>query len=249
MSGTRSRIRKAPATDRRNGGGTLVLVTHGIEGAPGSAAAHAAAIAALGRFEQVRVGCIKGRPGLAEALLDAPHPVCIVPLLMAEGFIHDLMRCRLADLPGCDAWRLASPIGCHPGLTEAIQEKAIAACRRQGWATDRTALLLIGHGTPRHHGSADATRDQARRLAGAGFAAVAAAFLEEPPLPAQAVAALPGEHVVAVGLFLDNGPHGDEDVRDALAPVGRPVACTGAIGADPALVPLILDQAAAVSPR
>jgi sirohydrochlorin ferrochelatase len=113
----------------------------------------------------------------------------------------------------------------------------------------RTALLLIGHGTPRHRGSADATRDQARRLAGSGFAAVAAAFLEEPPLPACAIAALPGEQAVAVGLFLDNGPHGDEDVRDALAPVGRPVACTGAIGADPALVPLILDQAAAVSPR
>jgi hypothetical protein len=144
MSGTRSRIRKAPATDRRNGGGTLVLVTHGIEGAPGSAAAHAAAIAALGRFEQVRVGCLKGRPGLAEALSGAPNPVCIVPLLMAEGFIHDLMRRRLAELPGCGAWRLAAPVGCHPGLTEAILAKAMAACWRQGWAMSCRSACNFG---------------------------------------------------------------------------------------------------------
>jgi sirohydrochlorin cobaltochelatase len=230
-------------------GGTLVLVTHGIDGAPGSAAAHAAAIGACGRYEQVRVGCIKGRPGLAEALDGAPPPVRIVPLLMAEGFIHDLMQRRLAELPGWGTWQMAAPIGCHPGLTEAILAKAVAACRRQGWAVDRTALLLIGHGTPRHRASADATHDQARRLAGAGFAATAAAFLEEPPLPADAIAPLPGEHVVAVGLFLDNGPHGDADVHDALAPVNRPVAYTGAIGADPVLVPLILDQAAALTLR
>jgi sirohydrochlorin cobaltochelatase len=227
--------------------GTLVLITHGIEGRPGSAAVHAAVIGARGRYGQVRVGCLKGRPGLAEALDGARHPVCIVPLLMAEGFIHDLMRRQLAELPGSDAWRLAAPVGCHPGLTEAILVKATSACRRQDWAASRTSLLLIGHGTPRHHGSAAATRDQALRLGGTGFAAVAAAFLEEPPLPAQAVAALPGEHVVAVGLFLDNGPHGDEDVRAALAPVGRPLAYTGAIGADPSLVPLILDQAAAAA--
>jgi sirohydrochlorin ferrochelatase len=224
--------------------GTLVLVTHGIEGRPGSAAAHAAAIGARGRYGQVRVGCLKGRPGLAEALAGARHPVCIVPLLMAEGFIHDLMRQRLAELPGSDAWRLAAPVGCHPGLPEAILAKATAGCRRRGWAMSRTALLLIGHGAPRHRGSADATRDQARRLAGAGFAAVEAAFLEEPPLPAAAIAALPAEHVVVVGLFLDNGPHGDADVRDALVPVDRAVAYTGAIGADPVLVPLILEQAA-----
>jgi sirohydrochlorin cobaltochelatase len=241
------RAPKAPATDAHITGGTLVLVTHGVEGTPGSAADHAAAIAALGRFEQVRVGCIKGRPGLAEALSGAPGPVRVVPLLMAEGFIHDLMRRRLAELPGHGAWRLAAPVGCHPGLPAAILAKATAACREQGWARDRTALLLIGHGTPRHRGSADATRDLARRLAGTGFAAVEAAFLEEPPLPASAIAALPGGHVVAVGLFLDNGPHGDDDVREALAPVGRPLVYIGAIGAGPVLVPLILDQAAAAA--
>lgn len=219
-------------------------MTHGIDGEPGSAAGHAEAIRRLGRFDEVRVGCIKGSPDLAAALGGAPLPVCIVPLLMAEGFIHDLMLRRLAELPGVR--RIAAPVGCHPGLTGLISRKAEAACREQGWAMRRTALLLIGHGTPRHRGSAEATRAEALRLAAAGrFAATAAAFLEEPPLPAEAVAGLPGEQVVAVGLFLDNGPHGDGDVREALAPVGRLVRYTGAIGADPAFTPLILDQAEA----
>jgi sirohydrochlorin ferrochelatase len=204
------------------------------------------AIRRTGRFDEVRVGCIKGCPDLAAALAGAPGPVTIVPLLMAEGFIHELMLRRLAVLPGAGVWRMAAPVGAHPGLTSLILRKAEAACGAQDWPMHRTGLLLIGHGTPRHRASADATRAEARRLGESGrFAATAAAFLEEPPLPAETAADLPGEHLVVAGLFLDNGPHGEDDVREALAPVRRPCCYTGAIGADPALVPLILDQAEA----
>ena len=61
---------------------------------------------------------------------------------------------------------------------------------------------------------------------------------------AEAAAALPGTAVVVVGLFLDDGPHGDADVRVALRVIDRPVVYSGAIGADAGLVPLILAQAA-----
>ena len=43
---------------------------------------------------------------------------------------------------------------------------------------------------------------------------------------------------------LDDGPHGDADVRSALRATEKPVAYSGAIGADAGLVPLILAQAA-----
>ncbi|MEK0085180.1 hypothetical protein [Benzoatithermus flavus] len=221
-------------------------MTHGIDGGPGTAMDHGRAIAASGRFEEVRIGCIKGSPDLAAALDGAPDPVCIVPLLMAEGFIHELMLHRLAELPKAGLRRVAAPVGRHPGLARLIWRKAEAACLEQDWFMDRTALLLVGHGTPRHRGSADAACEQMRRLQDAGrFAATGAAFLEEPPSPAEAAAGLPGECLVAVGLFLDNGPHGEDDVRAALASLDRPYHYTGAIGADPALVPLILDQAEA----
>ena len=207
------------------------------------AAIHAAVIRRLGLYAEVRVGCLKAEPELAEALAGAPPPLVVTPLLMSDGYIFELVRRRLASLPVAGHLRLAQPVGQHPGLTGLIEHSAIQICRRQGWTKDRASLLLVAHGTPRHGGSADHARNQARRLAGAGFAAVATAFLEEPPLPEEAVAGLPAGPIVAVGLFIDNGPHGDQDVREALAPVADRIAYTGALGVDPDLVPLILAQA------
>ena len=48
--------------------GTLVLATHGIVGGPGTAARHAHAIRRRGGWAQVRVGCLKAQPSLAEAM-------------------------------------------------------------------------------------------------------------------------------------------------------------------------------------
>ena len=226
--------------------GTLILATHGIECGPGVAANHAATIRQLGRYAEVRVGCLKAAPDLAEAFVDAPLPIVIVPLLMSDGYIFDLVQRRLASLPAANLRNLAPPVGQHPALPELLLRSADQVCRSQDWTRSDTSLLLIAHGTPRHRGSARHARDQAQRLAGAGFAAVATSFLEEPPLPEHAVADLPPGPVVAVGLFVDNGPHGDEDVRIALAPVADRVAYTGAVGADPAIISLILAQADSV---
>lgn len=229
--------------------GTLILVTHGIEGGPGVAADHAAVIRQFDRHEEVRVGCLKAAPELAEAFVDAPPPVVIVPLLMSDGYIFDLVQRRLASLPAADLRNMTPPVGQHPALAELLLRSADQVCRKRGWIRSGTSLLLIAHGTPRHCGSARHAQEQAQRLAEAGFAAVAISFLEEPPLPEHAVAGLPLGPVVAVGLFVDNGPHGDEDVRAALAPVADRVAYTGAIGADPAIIPLILAQADLVRGR
>jgi sirohydrochlorin ferrochelatase len=209
------------------------------------ALAHAAAIRRLGCFAEVRVGCLKASPDLAAAVRDAPPPVCVVPLLMSEGYIFELLRRRLAELLAGRDWRLAAPVGTHPGLTALVRERAVAVLAAEGIPPARASLLLIGHGTPRHAGSAEATRAQAARLEGAGLAAVGVAFLEEPPYAAEAVAALPGDVVAVVGLFLDSGPHGDVDVRDALARAERPVLYAGAVGTDPGLVSLILERAIA----
>jgi sirohydrochlorin ferrochelatase len=226
--------------------GTLILATHGIAGGPGAATEHASAIRAHGGWAQVRVGCLKTTPSLADALADAPKPVTIVPLLMSEGFIHAAMRRRLGELAPAGGWRLAAPVGTSPHLADLVLAHADELLHRLRWPLVGTALLLIGHGTPRHAASAAHAQAVARSLAGAGFAAVGHALLEEPPLPAATAAALAGERVIAVGLFLDNGPHGHADVRAALRVIERPLAYAGAIGADPALVPLILAQAATV---
>ena len=199
--------------------GTLILATHGIAGGPGSAAWHARAIRRRGGWTQVRVGCLKADPSLAQAMAGAPGPVTVVPLLMSEGVIHGLMRRRLREIAPQGGWHLTVPVGTHPRLAALALGRARACCRRLCWRPDDTDLLLIGHGTPRQAASAGHTRGIAELLAGQGFA--------------------------AVGLFLDDGPHGDADVRVALRAAEKPVAYSGAIGADAGLVPLILAQAAA----
>jgi sirohydrochlorin ferrochelatase len=223
--------------------GTLILATHGIAGGPGAAAGHAQAIRERGGWAQVRVGCLKAAPSLADAMADAPGPVTVVPLLMSEGFIHGTLRRRLRELAPDGGWRLTAPVGTSPSLAGLVLSRALASCREHGWSPSTTALLLIGHGTPRHGASAAHARSMADSLRYRSFAAVGHALLEEPPLPEVAAEALPGDRVVAVGLFLDNGPHGDADVRAAMAGVAKPVAYAGAIGADAGLVPLILARA------
>jgi sirohydrochlorin ferrochelatase len=224
--------------------GTLILATHGIAGGPGAAAEHARAIRARGGWREVRVGCLKAEPSLAEAMKAAPAPVTVVPLLMSAGFIHGAMRRRLHEIAPGGGWHLTAPVGASPRLADLVLARAEGLRRRLGWHPCETALLLVGHGTPRHAASAEHASAMARLLDDRGFAAVGHALLDEPPLPAAAAAALPGSRVIAVGLFLDNGPHGDADVRATLADVDRPVAYAGAIGADPAMVPLILAEAA-----
>ena len=224
--------------------GTLILATHGVAGGPGAAAAHARVIRARGGWQEVRVGCLKAAPSLAEAMKAAPAPVTVVPLLMSAGFIHGAMRRRLREIAPGGGWRLTAPVGASPRLADLILARAEELRRRLGWHPRQTALLLVGHGTPRHAASAEHASTMAQLLDDRGFAAVGHALLEEPPFPAAAAEALSGSHVIAVGLFLDNGPHGDADVRAALTGVGKPVAYAGAIGADPAMVPLILAEAA-----
>ena len=235
MSGTRSPSPKAPATEV-----SLLLVAHGIEGRPGVAADHRDTIAAEGLFAEVRVGCIKGVPTLDDALDAAPEPVHVVPLLLADGFIMDLVRQRL---DGRTDVTLHPPLGLHDDLVALLADKAARACRDAGWRTADTMLLLIGHGTPKHPESGATTEAAARAIAARGrFADVITAYLDQGSFLADVARHLTTP-TVAVGLFMDEGPHGRDDVMEALAAATAPVVYAGPVGTDPAIVPLVLQLA------
>lgn len=216
--------------------GSLLLVTHGIEGRPGVATAHAEALRARGVAADIRVACIKGSPGLDEALTGAETPITVVPLLMADGFIMRLLKHRLAGRPGVV---LRPPVGIDPRLATLIAARAAQACGERGWRPAATSLLLIGHGTPQHPGSAAATQRHAAALDEEGsFADVRTAYLDEPSFLAEVASSL-DRSCVAVGLFVDDGPHGRDGVLAGLASARVPVAYTGAMGIDPAISGLI----------
>lgn len=238
MSTTRSPSRKAPATE----GAELVLLVHGVEGGPGVAARHAAAPELLEAFAAVRVACLRGEPALEDVLAAVRAPAVVVPLLLATGYIHDWARERIArlrpELP------VATPVGAHPACARLMREMAREAAAAAGLRPEASVLLLVGHGTPKHPETRTTLERHAARLALAGgFARVETAWLECEPCVQAVVEALRGLPVVAVGFFVDAGPHGRDDVRAALAPLGEAAVYAGPLGVHPGVPRLVLDVA------
>ncbi len=205
------------------------------------AAEHARALTAEFSGIPVEAGCLRGEPAVERVAAGLPKPLVVVPLLMAEGYILDLMRQRLAGLEGVLFGR---PVGVHPRLAVVAAAAAEASAGARGWDPRATTLLPIGHGTARHAGSARAAEALAARLEATGrFARIETAFLEQPPFLAERLRALAAGPVVAVGLFVDAGPHGRDDVEAAIAAAPGPVAYTGPLGGSPAIRSILRELA------
>jgi sirohydrochlorin cobaltochelatase len=237
---------RAPATERRLGDAALVLCAHGIRGGVGGAAEHAARIAARGLFAEVRACALKGAPRLRDVVAAVRAPeLMFAPLLMAEGYTLQAMLRKLESASDrATRVTVCRPIGVHPRLAEMIATRARALCAIKAWRPDETALLIVGHGTERHPDSGVTARRHTAQIAARKiFAEVATGFLDEnPPVP-EALGALRAPHCVAVGVFVDAGEHGEEDIPALLAPAGERAVYAGPIGPDPLVTELILDQA------
>ena len=243
---------RAPATEPAWRDAALVLCAHGIRGGPGVAAEQAATLARRALFAEVHACAHKGEPGLLEVLARIEAPVVyLAPLLMAEGFTLRAMLTRLQTFgrrrPDL---RLYRPVGCHPRLADLLAATARTAARQQGWRLRDTALLITGHGTTRHAQAGATARRHAAAIAASGaFAEVATAFLDESPTIPEAVPRLRAPRRVAVGLLVDRGEHGEEDIPRLLAAAGGSAVYTGPIGGDPAIADLVLDQLRAAELR
>lgn len=245
MSGTRSIGTKAPATDRASVTATLVIAVHGIRGQAGGAVDHAERIAAHGRFGDVRVACLKGTPELAEVVADlAGRDVILAPLLMADGYTLKAMRRRLAALePLLRSLFVTAPLGLHPDLADVVIETATEACRARGWPRADTELLIAAHGTRRDPNSGKSAFDHVRTIRDRSiFAAVRTGFLDQDPTLGDVIAASRARHHVALGLFIDRGEHGEEDIPAILDKVDPAAVYTGPIGVDPRVADLLLAQ-------
>lgn len=222
---------------------TLVLAVHGIRGGPGCAVQHASALEQRHLFREVLAGCHKGEPDLVEAVRDAPEgPVVIAPLLMAEAWTRRAMARRLAEGAG-RAFEMTPVLGVHPRFADLVVREGLAGCEGRGWKPQATGLLLVGHGTRRDPNSGATTERHAEGARASGrFSGVAVGFLDQDPSVPAALRAMPPGPVVAVGLFLDRGEHGDEDIPYLLDEVPRETVYSGPVGVDPLVPDLILDQ-------
>ena len=233
----------------------LLLIAHGSSRYPDAAGGlhrHAAALRIEGTFRQVEIGLLHGAPAVAGSLarIDAPG-VHVVPFFMEAGYFTQVAIPRaLGPDPRV---RLCPPIGLHDGMAGLIERQALAACERMGVPSRSAAVLVAGHGSASAPGRTLALHEHASRAGWTGlFARVESACLEEPPFVAEALRKLRHHPVVVIGFFAGEGGHVRDDVpalvaaeQAARGQAGPAVCFNGSVTDDPAMVRIILDQAAA----
>jgi sirohydrochlorin cobaltochelatase len=231
----------------------LLLVAHGatrVADAGRLLHDHAQVLRAQRRFAEVAVGLLNGKPPAVEALAAlAAHVVHVVPFFMEQGwFVREAIPRTLGEGHGHEL-RYHQPVGAHPDMAQ------LAAARAQrvlGPAAARFAVLLVGHGSARSPRRPMALHRHVEALSAARrFAQVRAAFLEEPPLVADALGEWRALPVAVLGWFAGEGGHVREDLpallsveRAARGDAGARLLDLGVIADDPAMPCIILDQVA-----
>ncbi len=196
--------------------------------------------------------------------------VYVVPNFISEGYFTRTVIPRELGLDGkisnlhsrtvfyCD------PVGSHPAMTEVLLARALSAA--SATSPKKTSLLIVGHGTSLDKNSSTAAQKQAEAIREKNiFGEVLACFMEEPPSVADWSEITSFPSVVVVPFFISDGLHSYEDIPallgiDALPPLskndasrhklfsikGKHLHYTNAIGTDPLMEHLFLDQVRAL---
>ena len=227
----------------------LLLIAHGSARYPNAGRAvraHADTLRALGHFNEVGVGFLNGAPAAAEALAAlGSRTIHVVPFFMEDGyFVRVAVPRALAGQPA-GSLRFCPPVGTHEAMAKLMEARALRGCPDP----QRVTLVLVGHGSARSPGRPMALHRHAEQVRGFGrFAAVHVAFLEEPPLVADVLAATRGSAVAVVGVFAGEGMHASDDLPALIdaerSRRERPVLDLGSVTEDAGMLALILDQVA-----
>ena len=255
----------------------LLIVGHGSTVNPDSSAPtllHAAEIRRRGIFADVACCFWKEEPSLRDALLFFQDPVisdvCVVPNFISEGYFTRTVIPRELELTGPETqrqsgqiWKYCQPVGSHGRMTELLLQRAREVAPEAPEA--ETTLLIVGHGTGLNDNSAVAAKHQVEiiRLLNR-YAAVLNVYMEEPPLVSDWLTLTETRNVVVVPFFVSDGLHSYEDIPTMLGIHatgldgaagnphelhGRSLFYSNAIGTDPMLADVIIEQAASFDPQ
>lgn len=207
------------------------------------------AVAGRTGLRSLHAGVLNGAPSIEEALqalaAERPRRLLVYPFFMSDGyFTRTVVPQRIAAAGNGMPWQLLAPLGLDPALAALIEHRALAEATAAGWPPQRSRLLLVGHGSSKSDASARATRAAAAAVGKASkFAAVATAFLEEPPFLADALAD-DSDPTIVVGFLSGEGLHGRDDIPAAISQARSALRYAGPIGAAAGVDALI---AAAIS--
>lgn len=223
-------------------------------------------------FAEVAPAFCKAGPSLREVIDGVEsEEVYVVPNCISEGYFTTEVIPRALGLEGrttrlgrhvvhyCD------PVGSHPAMAGLVLRRAAEVA--SGLPPGQCSLLVVGHGTRRNTRSRLAIERlvPALRRLDPGYAEVRDAYMEEAPLVGEWDRLTTAPNVVVVPMFIAEGRHVREDVPVLLGIKGKPdgPAARGdvflhnpyslrgrhlyyahAVGTDPRLADVILDQVA-----
>ena len=182
--------------------------------------------------------------------------IYVVPVFISEGYFTQTVVPRELELEGSNTLRegrmihYCDPVGSHPRIT---------------------SLFIVGHGTDLNDNSARAAKEQAARIQSLGeYAQVVSSYMEEPPLIADWDKLSNQPNVVIVPFFIADGLHSYQDIpvligieaepgpaasqaevfrRNPYELHGKKLFYASAIGTEPMIAEVILDQVEALVRR
>ena len=180
--------------------------------------------------------------------------IYVVPVFISEGYFTQTVIPRELELQGRMTIRdgkeiyYCEPVGSHPGLT---------------------SLFIVGHGTDLNDNSAKAAKEQAARIRAIGdYAQVVSSYMEESPLISDWHKISQQPNVVIVPFFIADGLHSFQDIpvligigtesdstasqggvfrRNPYRLHGKKLFYASAIGTEPMIADVILDQVLAAA--
>lgn len=231
---------------------------------------HADAIRRRGLFREVVCCFWKEEPNMREVfeMVDS-DVIYIVPNFISEGYFCQQVLPRELRLDGPVTQRdgrtiyYCDPVGIHPNMTRLLLQRADEVA--PGVPRDRTSLVIVGHGTNLNENSRKVIETQVALIRDGhhGFAEVVDAYMEEAPFIADWARLTTAPDVVVVPFFIADGLHSFQDIpvllgmREetgaALSELGvfhqnphelqgRLLYYSGAIGTEPHMADVILDQ-------
>jgi sirohydrochlorin cobaltochelatase len=234
---------------------------------------HAARIRAMGVFDEVVCCFWKEEPNMREVfdMLDS-RVVYVVPNFISEGYFCEEVLPRELGLSGPVTRKgdrvilYCNPVGVHANMKRLLLQRAAEIA--PGVPPEETSLVIVGHGTGLNENSTKAIQDQVRLISegGHGFAEVVDAYMEQAPFVADWDKLTTSPNVVVVPFFIADGLHSYQDIPvllgmvEEIAPAlseggcfgdnphnlrGRSIFYSRAIGTEPLLADVILDQVTA----
>jgi len=221
---------------------------------------HARRLRADYNVHEVAVAFRQGEPSFAKVMDSiASREVIVVPFFSSDGYFSQTVLPReLSSNQRYSQLRVqfTNPVGTHPQIPDLVEGRIREIFHRFQLTPERTAVLIVGHGTPRHAASASSTLKLANQLEKTGPCTnVYPAFLDEPPLLEEVFHDLSQDQIMVIPFFMGESYHVLQDIPRRLGwakPVrdqfpaestlsGRRVIIDRAVGLDPGLTALVAE--------